>query len=80
MALALGLLVDDRRTSLGLSQSAPGERLGTTADAVEALEPGGMLPVAADLLAWSAEALNATVNLHAAVYGINALTFGEWVA
>lgn len=80
LALVLGQLVYDRRTSLGLSQPALGERLGMTADAVESLELGGMLPVTAGFLARLAGALDVTVNLHTAVDGVNAVTLGERVA
>ncbi|NEC87619.1 helix-turn-helix transcriptional regulator [Streptomyces sp. SID12501] len=80
LALVLGQLVYDRRTSLGLSQPALGERLGMTADAVDALEVGGMLPVTADLLVRLAGALDVTVDLHVVADGGNTVAFGERAA
>lgn len=80
LALALGQLVYDRRTSLGLSQTALGERLGMTADAVEALELAGMLPVTAGLLARLAGALDVTVDLHVVADGGSTVAFGERAA
>lgn len=80
LALALGQLVYDRRKSLGLSQSALGERLGMTADAVEALELGGMLPVTADLLVRLAGALDVAVDLHVVPDGGSTVAFGERAA
>lgn len=80
LAHALGQLVYDRRTSLGLPQSALGERLGMTADAVEALELGGILPVTADLLVRLAGALDVTVDLHVVADGGNTVAFVERAA
>ncbi|MGY1497891.1 helix-turn-helix domain-containing protein [Streptomyces sp. QTS52] len=80
LALVLGQLVYDRRAFLGLSQSALGERLGMTPDAVEALELGGMLPVTADLLVRLAGALDVTVDLHVVADGANTVAFGERAA
>jgi transcriptional regulator with XRE-family HTH domain len=50
LALELGQLVYDRRTALKLTQAALGEGLGMTADEVEAIERGGLLPLTADFL------------------------------
>lgn len=77
LALVLGQLVYDRRTSMGLSQSALGERLGMTADAVEALETGGMLPVAVGLLVRLAGALDGRLDLHVVADDGNAVAFGK---
>lgn len=51
-----------------------------TADAVDALELGGMLPVTADLLVRLASALDVTVDLHVVADGDNTLAFGERAA
>ncbi|GAA2639843.1 helix-turn-helix domain-containing protein [Streptomyces vastus] len=72
--------VYDRRTALGLSQSALGERLGMTADDVEAVELGGLLPVTADLLVRLAVALEVTVDVRVVSDGHNTVTFGERAA
>jgi ribosome-binding protein aMBF1 (putative translation factor) len=66
-AFRLGQLVYDRRTALGLSRSAPAERLGVTVDEVEAVELGGMLPLAADLLAGLEAALGLDLTAHPAL-------------
>ena len=80
LAHALGQLVYDRRTALGLSQSALGERLGMTVGEVEAVELGGMLPVTADLLVRLAGALDVTVDLHLMADGGNTVAFGTHAA
>ncbi|MCN9244445.1 helix-turn-helix domain-containing protein [Streptomyces sp. RY43-2] len=80
LAHALGQLVYDRRTALGLSQSVLGERLGLTVDEVEAVELGGMLPVTADLLVRLAGALDVTVDLHVVAEGGNTVAFGNRAA
>jgi ribosome-binding protein aMBF1 (putative translation factor) len=80
LALALGQLVYDRRVARGLTQSALGERLGMTADEVEAVELGGLLPITADLLARLAAALDVTVDLHVVPDGSNTVAFGEHAA
>ncbi|GAB2986601.1 hypothetical protein GCM10023080_060070 [Streptomyces pseudoechinosporeus] len=80
LAHDLGQLVYDRRTALGLSQSVLGERLGMTADEVEAVELGGMLPVTADLLVRLAVALQVTVDVHLVSDGHNTVAFGERAA
>ncbi|MBA4861162.1 helix-turn-helix transcriptional regulator [Streptomyces sp. PSKA54] len=80
LAHDLGQLVYDRRTALGLTQAGLGERLGMTADEVEAVELGGMLPVTADLLVRLAAALQVTVNLHVVSEGHNTVVFGERAA
>lgn len=70
----------DRRTALGLSQAALGERLGMAAGDVETVELGGMLPVTADLLVRLAGALDVTVDLHVVADGSNTVAFGERAA
>ncbi|WP_225098666.1 helix-turn-helix domain-containing protein [Streptomyces sp. CoH27] len=80
LAHALGQLVYGRRLALGLSQAALGERLGMSADGVEAVELGGMLPVTADLLVRLATALDVTVDLHATPGGRNTVVFEEHAA
>lgn len=80
LAHDLGQLVYDRRTALGLSQSALGERLGMTADDVEAVELGGLLPVTADLLVRLAVALEVTVDVRVVSDGHNTVAFGERAA
>lgn len=59
---------------------APGERLGMTADAVVALEPGGILPVTADLLVRLAGELDGPVELHVVAGGGTTVAFGERAA
>ncbi|PAZ11717.1 transcriptional regulator [Streptomyces sp. SA15] len=80
LALALGQLVYDRRVALGLTQTALGERLGMTADEVEAVELGGLLPITADLLVRLAAALDVTVDLHVVSDGSNTVVFDEHAA
>ncbi|MGX4690113.1 helix-turn-helix domain-containing protein [Streptomyces sp. JNUCC 63] len=80
LAHELGQLVYDRRTALGLSRSALGERLGMTADEVEAVELGGMLPLTADLLVRLAGALDVTVDLHVVSGGHNTVGFDDHAA
>ncbi|MEW2394570.1 helix-turn-helix transcriptional regulator [Streptomyces sp. NPDC046862] len=80
LAHDLGQLVYDRRTALGLSQPALGERLGMSVGEVEAVEVGGMLPVTADLLVRLASALDVTVDLHVVSDGHNTVAFGERAA
>ncbi|MFE9169501.1 helix-turn-helix domain-containing protein [Streptomyces kebangsaanensis] len=70
----------DRRTALGLAQSALGERLGMTADEVEAIELGGMLPLTGDLLVRLAGALDVTVELHVVSDGHNTVGFADHAA
>ncbi|NUU25774.1 MAG: helix-turn-helix domain-containing protein [Streptomycetaceae bacterium] len=64
LAMALGQLVYDRRAELGLSEDALATRLGATADDVEAIELGGVVPVTAELLLTLATALEVAVDLH----------------
>ncbi|WP_240797733.1 helix-turn-helix transcriptional regulator [Streptomyces sp. F001] len=80
LAYELGQLVYDRRTALGLTQAALGERLGMTDEEVEAIELGGMLPITADLLVRLAAALDVTVDLHVASGGHNTVVFEEHAA
>ncbi|MGV9343208.1 helix-turn-helix domain-containing protein [Streptomyces spiralis] len=80
LAHELGQLVYDRRTALGLAQAALGERLGLTADEVEAIEVGGMLPITADLLVRLAVALDVSVDLHVVSDGGNTVGFGDHAA
>jgi ribosome-binding protein aMBF1 (putative translation factor) len=80
LAYDLGQLVYDRRMALGLSQSVLGERLGMTADEVEAVELGGLLPVTADLLVRLAVALEVTVDVRVVSDGHNTVAFGERAA
>ncbi|MGW0827447.1 helix-turn-helix domain-containing protein [Streptomyces sp. NPDC002845] len=80
LAHDLGQLVYDRRKALGLSQSVLGERLGMSADEVDTVELGGMLPVTADLLVRLASALDVTVDIHLVSDGHNTVAFGEHAA
>ncbi|MFJ8107339.1 helix-turn-helix domain-containing protein [Streptomyces sp. NPDC096132] len=80
LAYALGQLVYDRRTELGMTQDALGRRLGMTEDQVETVEVGGMLPLTADLLVRLAAALQVTVDLHVVSDGPNTLVFEERAA
>jgi DNA-binding XRE family transcriptional regulator len=80
LAHELGQLVHDRRAALRLTQSALGERLGVTADEVEAIELGGMLPITADLLVRLAVALEVAVDLHVVADGRNTVVFEERAA
>ncbi|MEU7378978.1 MULTISPECIES: helix-turn-helix domain-containing protein [unclassified Streptomyces] len=80
LAHELGQLVYDRRTALGLAQAALGERLGMTADEVEVIELGGMLPLTADLLVRLAGALDVTVALRVVSGGHNTVGFGDHAA
>ena len=80
LAHELGQLVYDRRTELGLTQSALGERLGMTAAEVDAVEVGGMLPLAADLLVRLATALDVTVDLCLASGGHGTVRFDDHAA
>lgn len=80
LAHELGQLVYDRRTALGLPQSVLGERLGMTADEVEAIELGGMLPLTADLLVRLAGALDVKVELHVVSGGDTTLEFADHAA
>ena len=77
LALHLGQLVYERRVALGLSQAGLGERLAMTAEEVEAVELGGMLPVTTDLLVRLAAALRVAVDLHVMADGSNTVAFGE---
>jgi transcriptional regulator with XRE-family HTH domain len=47
--LAIGQLVYNRRTALGLAQASLAERLGMTVDEVEAIELGALVPRTEDL-------------------------------
>ncbi|MGW5122628.1 helix-turn-helix domain-containing protein [Streptomyces sp. NPDC004069] len=80
LAHELGQLVYDRRMALGLAQAALGERLGMTADEVEVIELGGMLPLTADLLVRLAGALDVTVALRVVSDGPNTVGFGDHAA
>jgi ribosome-binding protein aMBF1 (putative translation factor) len=80
LAHALGQLVYDRRTALGLAQPELAERLGMTAEEVDAVELGGMLPITADLLVRLASALDVTVDLHVVAGGDGQVAFGERAA
>ena len=64
-------LVHDRRKALGITQVALGERLGMSADDVEAVELGGMLPLTANLLLRLSTALDVAVDLHVVAEGHN---------
>jgi transcriptional regulator with XRE-family HTH domain len=63
---------------------ALGERLGMSADDVEAVESGGMLPLTADLLVRLSTALDVAVDLHVVVVvvaeGHNRAVFDDHVA
>jgi transcriptional regulator with XRE-family HTH domain len=63
LAMALGQLVYDRRTELGLSEEDLAVRLRTTAEEVEAIETGGALPLTSELLMRLATALSATFDM-----------------
>ncbi|KAB7850000.1 helix-turn-helix domain-containing protein [Streptomyces mobaraensis] len=69
LAMMLGQLVYDRRTALGLSEDDLAARLGMTADEVEHIEVGGVLPVTSDLLLKIAAALDVAVDVHLAPTG-----------
>ncbi|MCP3820690.1 helix-turn-helix domain-containing protein [Streptomyces sp. A3M-1-3] len=75
LAHDLGQLVYDRRMALGLTSSELGQRLGMSADEVEAIELGGVLPVSSDLLARLAAALDVAVDLHVVPEGRNTVAF-----
>ncbi|MFI7339847.1 helix-turn-helix domain-containing protein [Streptomyces sp. NPDC050085] len=74
LAMALGQMVYDRRSALGLSEADLAERLGISADDVENIEVGGVLPVTSDLLIRLSVALDVTVDLHIAPTG-NSVSF-----
>ncbi|MGP4053107.1 transcriptional regulator [Streptomyces sp. 2A115] len=80
LAHDLGQSVHDRRTALRLSRSVLGDRLGMTADEVEAVDLGGMLPVTADLLVRPAVALEVTVDVHVMSDGRNTVASGGHAA
>ncbi|MFE3851859.1 helix-turn-helix domain-containing protein [Streptomyces griseorubiginosus] len=80
LALDLGQLVYDRRTALGLTQTALGERLSMTAGEVEAIELGGLLPLTADLLVRLSTALDVTVDLRVVSDGHHMVMFEERAA
>jgi ribosome-binding protein aMBF1 (putative translation factor) len=80
LAMALGQLVYDRRTELGLSQEDLGRRLGTSADEVDSIEVGGALPVTSDLLARLAAALEVGVDVHLAPSGGTVVSFDKHAA
>ncbi|MFE2277921.1 XRE family transcriptional regulator [Streptomyces sp. NPDC059454] len=77
LAQHLGQLVYERRVALDLSQAGLGERLAMTADEVETVELGGMLPVTADLLVRLAAALRVEVDLRVMTDGSNTLAFED---
>jgi ribosome-binding protein aMBF1 (putative translation factor) len=79
LAMALGQLVYDRRTQLGLSEEDLAARLGTTAEEVEHIEVGGVLPVTSDLLIRLAAALDVSVDVHLASSG-SAVSFAARAA
>ena len=80
LAMALGQLVYDRRAELGLSQGDLANRLGMSADEVDGIEVGGMLPVTSDLLARLAAALDVGVDVHLAPSGSTAVSFDTHAA
>lgn len=80
LAHDLGQLVYDRRKALGLTQVALGERLGRSADDVEAVELGGMLPLTADLMVRLSTALDVAVDLHVVAGGHNRVVFDDHAA
>ncbi|NBM15115.1 helix-turn-helix domain-containing protein [Streptomyces sp. GC420] len=80
LAMALGQLVYDRRAELGLSQDDLARRLGTSADEVDSIEVGGVLPVTSDLLARLAAALEVGVDVHLAPSGGAAVSFDRRAA
>lgn len=80
LAHELGQLVYDRRMAMGLTSEMLGVRLGMTADQVEAVELGGMLPLTADLLVRLSTALDVAVDLHVVSSGRNAVSFGDHAA
>ncbi|MCI3272790.1 helix-turn-helix domain-containing protein [Streptomyces cylindrosporus] len=80
LAHDLGQLVFDRRTALGLTEAALGERLGMTEDDVEAVELGGLLPLTADLLVRLSTALDVTVDLRVVSGGHNTVVFDDHAA
>jgi transcriptional regulator with XRE-family HTH domain len=67
--MALGQLVYDRRTELGLTEDGLAARLGVTADDVEHIEVGGVLRVTSELLLRLAAALDVSVDVHLASSG-----------
>ena len=80
LAMALGQLVYDRRTQLGLSQEDLARRLGISGDDVDGIEVGGVLPVTSDLLARLAAALEVGVDVHLAPSGSTAVSFDTHAA
>ncbi|MFI9580985.1 helix-turn-helix domain-containing protein [Streptomyces sp. NPDC052236] len=80
LAMALGQLVHDRRTELGLSEAALASRLRMSAEEVEHIEVGGVLPVTSDLLVRLATALDVAVDVHLAPSGGTAVTFNAHAA
>jgi transcriptional regulator with XRE-family HTH domain len=80
LAMALGRLVYDRRTELDLSQDDLARRLETSADEVDSIEVGGVLPVTSDLLARPAAALDVGVDVHLAPSGSTAVSFNTHAA
>ena len=80
LAMALGQLVYDRRTELGLSQGDLAGRLGVSADEVDSIEVGGVLPVTSELLARLATALEVGVDVHLAPSGGTAVSFDKHAA
>jgi transcriptional regulator with XRE-family HTH domain len=69
LAMALGQLVYDRRAQLGMSEEDLAMRLGVSADEVEHIEVGGVLPVTSELLLRIAAALEVSVDVHLATSG-----------
>lgn len=80
LAMALGQLVHDRRTELGLSQGGLAERLGMSADDVDSIEVGGVLPVTSELLVRLAAALEVAVDVHLSPAGGTAVSFDAHAA
>lgn len=80
LAMALGQLVYDRRTELGLTQSDLASRLRTSTEDVDSIEVGGALPVTSDLLARLAAALSVAVDVRLAPSGDTAVTFDAHAA
>ncbi|MEZ0070004.1 transcriptional regulator with XRE-family HTH domain [Streptacidiphilus sp. MAP12-20] len=66
LARALGQLLYDRRTELGLTERDLAARLAGTVDEVAAIETGGALPLTSDLLLRLSAALAVSVDVHLA--------------
>lgn len=80
LAMALGQLVHDRRVELGLSHAELASRLNVSAEDVDAIEVGGVLPVTSDLLVRLATALRVAVDVHLDPSGDAAVTFDAHAA